>query len=78
MATQNRILELLLQEEEAESRYVEASSFRRGQTAPSSTTSTTTERVREYFPEILSNENLRERDPAYERSLSIVVPSSFL
>jgi hypothetical protein len=83
--TQNRILELLIQQEGAGGgRYVESSSFRRGQTTATAavtttmpTTASTTERLREYRPEILNNDNFKERDTAYERTLNIFAPPSF-
>jgi hypothetical protein len=77
--TQNRILELLIQQEGAGGgRYVESSSFRRGQTtATMPTTASTTERLREYQPDILNNDNFKERDTAYERTLNIFAPPSF-
>jgi hypothetical protein len=82
--TQNRILELLIQQEGAGGgRYVESSSFRRGQTTAAAvsttmpTTTSTTQRLREYQPEILNNDNFKERDTAYERTLNIFAPPSF-
>jgi hypothetical protein len=82
--TQNRILELLIQQEGAGGgRYVESSSFRRGQTTTAAvtttmpTTTSTTQRLREYQPDILNNDNFKERDTAYERSLNIFAPPSF-
>ncbi len=74
LATQNRILEVLVEEEDEARRYVESSSFRRGQSKP---TSSTTERFPQSLPDILTSGSRLESDSTYERTLNIFVPPSF-